>query len=311
MEAFKQNTHLTPLIRELTINFKASRLFSGGITSEEPVTLVLIDVLSRCTGLEHLDLPGLYFQFGRSYLRPVLEALNSHPSDNICLQFSSIICGDPESLNDLQSISLSRVICRLWKQCDCSDQDMKTLLAQGLGIRSIQRNGYTDASWTLDDSWMDMTYSGLIEINGWNGNERSLQSTVDFLLRHPLLEKIELNRAHECDMTPWHVAFASKMYPYSVKIGKRDFPADPWAEGNSVVKIGEEWLYREVKVIFQDDMSHGDVETVESMVRTLRKALPQPSPSYPRVGIDFLSPVGEYLSSDDLIGILTRNMSDI
>ncbi|THU77306.1 hypothetical protein K435DRAFT_786784 [Dendrothele bispora CBS 962.96] len=306
MEVFKQNTHLTPLIR------------LGCITSEEPVTLVLINVLSRCTGLEHLDLPGLKLEFGRSYLRPILEALNSHPSDNIHLQFVSIVSYDPESLSNLRSISLTRVICQYWEQCNCSDQDMKTLLAQGLSIQSIRRNGYIDASWTVDDSWMDMTYPGLTEINGWIGNERSLQSTIDFLLRHPLLEKIEFNRAHECDMTPWHVAFVSKMYPYSVKIGKRDFPARPWGEGNSVVKIGEEWLYREVKVVFQDDISHGDVETVETMVRTLRKALPQPSPTYPRVGIDFprvgidfSSPVGEYLTSDDLIGILTRNMSDI
>ncbi|THU83705.1 hypothetical protein K435DRAFT_843937 [Dendrothele bispora CBS 962.96] len=304
MEAFKQNTHLTPLIRELTINFNADRLFCRDITSEELVTLVLIDVLSRCTGLEHLDLPGLELEFGRSYLRPILEALNSHPSDNIRLQFKELY--NAES-NNLRSISLSRVICQIWVvRRDCSDQEMKTLLAQGLSIQSIQRNGY------IDDSWMDMTYPGLTKIGGWNGNERSLQSTIDFLLRHPLLEKINLDRAHECDMTPWHVAFASKMYPYSVKIGKRDFPEAPQIEGNSVVKIGEEWLYSDVMVIFQDGISHGDVKTVETMARTLSKALPQPS-NYLQlsVGIDFLSPVGKYLTSDDLISILTRNMGDI
>ncbi|THU78186.1 hypothetical protein K435DRAFT_973627 [Dendrothele bispora CBS 962.96] len=296
MEALKHNMHLMPLIRELSVwvSFKY-------INYEEPVTLLLIDVLSRCTGLEHLDLPEL--KFDRGYLRPILEALNNHPSDNIRLQFMSVESYDPQSHN-LRSISLSRVICRIWKRRHCSDQEMKVLLAQGLSIQSIQRDGY------IDDSWMDMTYPGLTEIDGWIGNERSLQSTIDFLLRHPLLEKIELDRAHECDMTPWHVTFASKMYLYSVKIGKRDFPDKPWIEGNSVVKIGEEWLYKDVKVIFQDDISHGDVETVETMIRTLSKALPQP-PNCPRVGIDFSSPVGEYLTSDDLIGILTRNMSDI
>ncbi|THU77517.1 hypothetical protein K435DRAFT_973938 [Dendrothele bispora CBS 962.96] len=299
MEVFKQNMHLMPLIRELSI-----RVSFKYITSKESVTLLLTDVLSRYTGLEHLDLPELRTDPGN--LRPVIEALNSHPSDNVRLQFVSIKCGDPESLNNLRSISLSRVICRIWERSRCSDQDMKTLLAQGLSIRSIWRDEY------VDDSWMDMTYPGLTRIKGWSGNERSLQSTIDFLLHHPLLEKIELDRAHECDMTPWHVTFASKMYPYSVKIGKRDFPAKPWIEGNSVVKIGEEWLYESVEVIFQDDISHGDVETVETMVRTLSKALPQ-SPNCPWlcVGIDFLSPIGQYLTSDDLIGILTRNMSDI
>ncbi|THU91277.1 hypothetical protein K435DRAFT_909127 [Dendrothele bispora CBS 962.96] len=149
---------------------------------------------------------------------------------------------------------------------------------------------------------MDMTYPGLTEINGWNGNERSLQSTIDFLLRHPLLEKIGLGSAHECDMTPWHVAFASKMCPYSSRL-----------QGYSVVKIDGEWLYKDgIKVVFQDDISCGDIETVETMVRTLSKALPPRSPNSPwLVEIDFLSPVGEYLTSDDLIGILTRNMSDI
>ncbi|THU83696.1 hypothetical protein K435DRAFT_843931 [Dendrothele bispora CBS 962.96] len=303
MEALKHNMHLMPLIRELSIDFKVFRQSCGRITGEDPVTLLLIDVLSRCTGLEHLDLPET--DFGIDNLRPILGALNNHPSDNIRLQFVSIERRFSELTNTLQSISLSRVICRIWKWRHCSDQEMKTLLAQGLSIWSIRRDGY------IDDSWMDMTYPGLTKINGWNGNERSLQSTIDFLLRHPLLEKIGLGRTHECDMTPWHVAFSSKMYPYSFEIANRDCPNNP-IEGNWVVKIGEEWLYEEVKVIFQDDISHGDVETVETMVRRLSKALPQ-SPDCPwlSVGIDFSLPVGEYLTSDDLIGILTRNMSDI
>ncbi|THU85747.1 hypothetical protein K435DRAFT_783177 [Dendrothele bispora CBS 962.96] len=107
------------------------------------------------------------------------------------------------------------------------------------------------------------------------------------------------------------------MYPLSYKIKFREVPDDPWlvtkedsGEGNSVVKIGEEWLYDDVKVIFQDDILYGDVETVETMVRALSKALPQP-PNCPwlSVGIDFSSSVGEYLTSDDLIGILVRNMN--
>ncbi|THU85751.1 hypothetical protein K435DRAFT_379531 [Dendrothele bispora CBS 962.96] len=291
-KALGLNMHLLPLFRELSIRVSLRSL------SEGEIALLLVDVLSRCTCLEHLVLPQL--SFGRGYLLPIIEALNSHPSDNIRLQFVSIKYVDPELLN----ISLSRVICG-WEWRKCFDEEMKLLLAQGMSIQSICRNGH------VDESWMDMTYPGLTEISGWRGNERSLQSTIDFLLRHPLLERITLSEAHNCDMTPWRVAFTSKMYPYSVKIGKRDFPARPWGEGNSVVKIGEEWLYREVKVVFQDDVSHGDVETVETMVRTLRKALPQPSPTYPCVGIDFSLPVGEYLTSDDLIGILTRNMSDI
>ncbi|THU83715.1 hypothetical protein K435DRAFT_843944 [Dendrothele bispora CBS 962.96] len=277
--------HLLPLIRELSIRVPLRS------SNEKEIALFLVDVLSRCTCLEHIDIP--YLSFGRGYLLPIIEALNSHPSDNIRLQFESIKYVDPELLN----ISLSRVICG-WEWRKCFDEEMKTLLAQGMSIRSIYRNGY------VDDNWMDMTYPGLISINGWSGNERSLQSTIDFLLRHPLLERITLSEAHNCDMTPWRVAFASKMFPYLFEIGL--------FERNSVVKFGGEWLYEDVKVIFQDDISHGDVETVESMVRALSKALPQsPNSEFPCVELDFLSPVGEYLTSDDLISILTRNMNDV
>ncbi|THV03059.1 hypothetical protein K435DRAFT_916773 [Dendrothele bispora CBS 962.96] len=300
MKALEHNMHLMPLIRELSVreSFQA-------ITSEEAVTL-LIDVLSRCTGLEHLDLPR--HRLGSGNLRPIIEALNNHPSDNIHLQLMSVVCGDPESLNNLRSISLSRVICQEWEWSECSDQEMKTLLAQGLSIQSIWR----DQDIHDDDSWMDMTYPGLTKIYWWNGNERSLQSTIDFLLRHPLLEKIELRNEHECDMTPWHVAFASKLYPYSFKIARPEFINSSYCleVDSSVVKIGGEWLYKNVKIIFQSAISHGDVETVETMVRALGEALPH-SPDCPRlsIGIDFLSPVGEFLTSDDLIGILVRNMS--
>ncbi|THU91269.1 hypothetical protein K435DRAFT_863525 [Dendrothele bispora CBS 962.96] len=301
MEVLKYNMHLMPLIRELSVQV----LFEY-IDGKKPVILLLaaVDVLSRCTGLERLDLPRT--ELGRGDQRPIIEALNNHPSDNIRLQFMSVKFVVPESFNALRSISLSRVICH-WKRHLCSDQKMKTLLAQGLSIQSI---------WLpedVDDSWMDMTYPGLTEITGWNGNERSLQSTIDFLLRHPLLEEIGLDETHKCDLTPWHVAFASKLYPYSFKIAISE-DSDPWFEGNNrVVKIGREWLYDDIKVIFQDDIPYGDVETVETMVRKLSKALPQaPNCSeWLRVGIDFSSPVGEYLTSDDLIGILTRNMSDI
>ncbi|THU85746.1 hypothetical protein K435DRAFT_868983 [Dendrothele bispora CBS 962.96] len=297
MKALQHNMHLMPLIRELSI-----RVSSEYIISKEPVTLLLIDVLSRCTGLKRLDLPQT--ELGHGEQRPIIEALNSHPSDNIRLQFMSVEPGI--SFNALQSISLSRVICQNWERRRCSDQKMKTLLAQGLSIQSIWLNKF------YDDSWMDMTYPGLTKIDsGWIGNERSLQSTIDFLLRHPLLEEIGLDETHKCDMTPWHVALTSKLYPYSFKIVIREVTdSDLWQEGNSVVKIGGEWLYDDVKVVFQDDISHGDVETVETMVRKLSMALPQ-SPNCPwlRVGIDFSSPVGEYLTSDDLIGILTRNIS--
>ncbi|THU91272.1 hypothetical protein K435DRAFT_863527 [Dendrothele bispora CBS 962.96] len=285
LEALKHNT-LMPLIRELSIDLKGCAPVRS---CEDPVTLLLIDVLSRCTRLEHLGLPETELGYGDQ--RPIIEALNSHSSENIRLQFMSIEFDAPESFNALRSLSLSRVICQNWQRRHCSDQEMKALLAQGLNIQSIDRSRY------VDGSWMDGNYPGLTRIYGWNGNERSLQSTIDFLLRHPLLERIG-PEAHECDMTPWHATFASKMYPYSFKI-------DKW---NGVVKINGEWLYDNIKITFLDDIAHGDVETVETMVRTLRKALPQPSDCpHLDVGIDFLSPVGEYMTSDNLIGILTRN----
>ncbi|THU82089.1 hypothetical protein K435DRAFT_844494 [Dendrothele bispora CBS 962.96] len=310
MEVLKLNTHLVPLIRNVSIIYDGRglqpRLYPWRRVKpgDDPETLLIIDVLSRFTHLEHLDLPAA-IEFGHN-LRPILEALNGHPSNNIRLHFMSIDEWslkpvDPELLNELRSMSLSRVVCRYW---DCErypDQEMKAWIAQGLNIESISRTR------SVDDSWMDGTYPGLTSIYSWNGNQRSLQSTIDFLIRHPLLKTIQLDRAHECDTTPWRVTFASKMYPYSFKIVERDIG---WR--NRVVKIDGEWLYNDIKVIFQDDIAHVDVETVETMIRTLNEALPQPSDCselYVYVGIDFLSPVGKYMTSDDLIGILARNMN--
>ncbi|THU84229.1 hypothetical protein K435DRAFT_870468 [Dendrothele bispora CBS 962.96] len=302
MEVLKLNTHLMSLIRNVKIIYT-------GLDSRRPMDLeaqLIVDVLSRFTRLERLDLPSL-IKLGHQNQRPMIEALNSHPSDTIRLQFMSTEeqSFDYLDFDHLRSISLSRVVCRDWYIESCSDQGMKTWLAQGLNIKRMSRSGMR----SVDDNWMDGTYPGLTLIYSWNGNQRSLQSTIDFLLRHPLLNIIELDRAHECDTTPWRVTFASKMYPYSFKIVKRDIG---WPQENNVVEIDGEWLYNDVKVIFQDDIAHGDVETVETMIRTLSEALPQSSDCLELalcVGIDFLSPVGKYMTSDDLISILARNMN--
>ncbi|THU78671.1 hypothetical protein K435DRAFT_48194 [Dendrothele bispora CBS 962.96] len=309
-EALERKTHLMPLIRKVSIDYKGLNdrgpfLYSRRITGEDPETLFLVDVLSRCTRLEHLDLPR-EIAFGQGNQLPIISALNSHPSDNIRLRFMFInewVCRAVD--NDLSSVSLSRVICQCWRTERCSEQTLKTWLYQGLNIGSIE------VGLSVDDSWMDGTYPGLTAINGWNaGERRSLQFTVDFLLRHPLLKKIDIHCLHECDMTPWRMAFASKMCPYSFDIKGRENGQWPQTQGNNVVKIDGQWLYNDIKVIFRDDIARGDVETVETLVRTLGEALPHP-PDCPWlfVGIDFLSPVGEFLTSDKLIGILVRNMS--
>ncbi|THU82087.1 hypothetical protein K435DRAFT_844492, partial [Dendrothele bispora CBS 962.96] len=304
MEVLKLNTHLMSLIRNVKI------IYNTRLDHRRPMDLeaqLIVDVLSRFTRLERLDLPNL-IKLGHQNQRPIIEALNSHPSDNIRLQFMSTEeqSFDYLDFDHLRSISLSRVVCRDWYIESCSDQGMKTWLAQGLNIKRMESRSRMRF---VDDNWMDGTYPGLTSIYSWNGNQRSLQSTIDFLLRHPLLKTIQLERAHECDATPWRVTFASKMYPYSFKIVKRDIG---WPQENNVVEIDGEWLYNDIKVIFQDDIAHGDVETVETMIRTLSEALPQPSDCLEPalcVGIDFLSPVGKYMTSDDLISILARNMN--
>ncbi|THU98245.1 hypothetical protein K435DRAFT_856880 [Dendrothele bispora CBS 962.96] len=194
---------------------------------------------------------------------------------------------------------LSRVVCRYWGD-QYPSQEMKTWLAQGLNIEIISRHSYDGQP---DDSWMAYTYPGLTCIEDWKGNHRSLQSTIDFLQRHPLLKRIELDPAHIFENAPWGVAFANRMHPYSCKIGRP--PA-------TVFKVDEEWLYKSIRVSFQDDIPHGGVEIVETMVRKMGTMLPQSSSSpWVTAGIDFLSPVGEYMTSEDLIGILTRNSSHV
>ncbi|THU85744.1 hypothetical protein K435DRAFT_868981 [Dendrothele bispora CBS 962.96] len=261
-EAFEHKAHLMPLIRNVSIDYKGLYdrppiLSSKRITGKDPETLLLIDVLSRCTRLEHLDLPR-EIAFGQGNQLPIIKALNSHPSDKIRLRFIFV------------------------------------------------------KEWSLED--LDGWYLSRPYRNQWMGREREIFAVHHWFSSTPsfFLKTIRLDRAHECDTTPWRMAFASKMYPYSFDIGKRNIGQWSWyqTQENSVVKIDGEWLYNDIKLIFQDDIARGDVETVETLVRTLGEALPHP-PDCPWlfVGIDFLSPVGEFLTSDNLIGILVRNMS--
>ncbi|THU78276.1 hypothetical protein K435DRAFT_876814 [Dendrothele bispora CBS 962.96] len=228
----------------------------------------------------------------------MIEALNRHPSDKIRLKFQYLKEQSSVHPAGFQSMSLSRVVCHFWEY-QCPGEEMKTWLVQGLNIEMILRRDY-DAQ--PDDSWMDYTYSGLTSIKSWKGNHRSLQSTVDFLQRHPLLKRIELKPDHEHDNTPWGIAFAKRMHPYSCKVCSGDMV---------VVKVDEEWLYGRIEVIFLDDIPHRGVGIVETMIQKLGTMVSQSPHCLPFVGIDFLSPVGEYMTSKDLIGILTRNLSHL
>ncbi|THV02155.1 hypothetical protein K435DRAFT_836523 [Dendrothele bispora CBS 962.96] len=308
MKALKCNAHLTPLIRKFSIVYysgdgKRPHYSPFSDYCKDPEISLIIDVFSRCTNLECLELPR-HIVFGDiDNQHPVIEALNRHPSDKLRLKFQylkerSSVSGHVHPAG-FQSMPLSRVVCHYWEE-QCPGEEMKTWLAQGLNIEQILRHGY-DAQ--PNDSWMDYTYPGLTSIKSWKGNHRSLQSIVEFLQRHPLLKRIRFEPAHEHDNTPWGVAFAKRMYPYSCKI----FDPDQFM---AVVKVGDEWLYEEIVVIFQDDVPHGGVEVVETMVQKLGTMLSQ-SPCKVFVGIDFLSPVGDYMSSEDLIGILTRNLSHV
>ncbi|THU88091.1 hypothetical protein K435DRAFT_803764 [Dendrothele bispora CBS 962.96] len=179
-------------------------------------------------------------------------------------------------------MSLSRVVCRYWEG-QCPGEEMKTWLAQGLNIEEIWRRDY-DAQ--PDDSWMDYTYSGLTSIKFWKGN-------VDFLQRHPLLKRIELEPGHEHDNTPWGVAFVKRMHPYSCKVFHPNLSM-------AVVRVDNEWLYEEIVVTFQDDIPHGGIGIVEAMIQKLETMLSQSPHGVPFVGIDFLSPVGEYMKFEPL-----------
>ncbi|THU98243.1 hypothetical protein K435DRAFT_856878 [Dendrothele bispora CBS 962.96] len=302
MKALKCNAHLTPLIRNFSIVYFDSlgeHPTDRRKYCKDPETLLIIDVLSRCTNLEHLELPK-HIVFGDiDNQNPIIEALNRHPSDKLRLIFRSMkersLVSGPVHPDGFRPMPLSRVVCRCWDDRR-PGQEMKTWLAQGLNIEKILRRYY-------DDSWMAYTYPGLTCIEDWEGNQRSLQSNIDFLQRHPLLKRIKLDPAHILENAPWGVAFAYRMHPYSCKIGRP--PA-------TVFKVDEEWLYESIRVSFQGDIPHGGVEIVESMVQKMGTMLPQSS-TRPRVtaGIDFLSPVGEYMTSEDLIGILTRNLSHV
>ncbi|THU75793.1 hypothetical protein K435DRAFT_880161 [Dendrothele bispora CBS 962.96] len=230
----------------------------------------------------------------------MIEALNRHPSDKLRLKFQHLKERSSVHPAGFQSMSLSRVVCCSWGD-ECPGEEMKTWLVQGLNIEKILRRDY-DAQ--PDDSWMDFTYPGLTSIEYWKGNHRSVQSIVEFLQRHPLLKRIELEPGHEHDNTPWGIAFAKRMYPYSCRI------FDP-NRFMVVVQVDNEWLYEKIVVTFQDDIPHGGIGIVETMIQKLGTMLSQSSSVYSSAGIDFLSPVGEYMTSEDLIGILTRNLSHV
>ncbi|THU85667.1 hypothetical protein K435DRAFT_869041 [Dendrothele bispora CBS 962.96] len=267
-----------------------------GDYSKDLETSLIVDFLSRCTNLELLELPE-HIVFGDvDNQLPMIEALNRHPSDEIRLEFQYMKERSSVHPAGFQSMSLSRVVCCSWGD-ECPGEEMKAWLAQGLNIEKISRYDY-DAQ--PDDNWMDHTYSGLTSIEFWKGNHRSLQSTVDFLQRHPLLKRIELKPGHIHDNTPWGFAFAKRMHPYSCKI----FHPDQFMV---VVKVDNEWLYEKIVVTFQDDIPHGGVGIVEAMIQKLGTMVSQSPDGW--LGIDFLSPVGEYMTSKDLIGILTRNLS--
>ncbi|THV00872.1 hypothetical protein K435DRAFT_793829 [Dendrothele bispora CBS 962.96] len=113
-------------------------------------------------------------------------------------------------------------------------------------------------------------------------------------LRHPLLEKIRLEPGHEHDNTPWGVTFAKRMHPYSCKVFHPN-------RSMAVVKVDNEWLYEQIVVTFQDDIPHGGVGIVEAMIQKLRTTLsPPPHGVFAAIGIDFLSPVGEYMKFEAL-----------
>ncbi|THV02154.1 hypothetical protein K435DRAFT_792685 [Dendrothele bispora CBS 962.96] len=261
-------------------------------------TSLIIDVLSRCTNLEYLELPRHIVFGAMDNQHLVIKALNRHPSDKLRLKFQYLKERSSVLPAGFQSMSLSRVVCCSWGG-QCPGEEMKTWLAQGLNIETILRGGY-DAQ--PDDSWMNYTYPGLTSIESWKGNHRSLQSTVEFFQRHPLVKRIELAPGHEHDNTPWGVAFAKRMHPYSCKVFHPDYSM-------VMFKVDDEWLYEGIMVTFQDGIPHGDVGMVETMVQKLGTMLSSSCDAMMFVVIDFSSPVGEYMTSEDLIGILTRNLS--
>ncbi|THU79902.1 hypothetical protein K435DRAFT_874944 [Dendrothele bispora CBS 962.96] len=303
MKALKCNAHLTPLIRTISILYlsgvgKRPRYCSSADYCKDLETSLIIDVLSRCTNLEYLELPRHIVFGAMDNQHLVIEALNRHPSDELRLKFQYLKEQSSVHPAGFQSMSLSRVVCCSWGG-QCPGEEMKTWLAQGLNIEEILRGGYDSQP---DDSWIDYTYPGLTSIEDWKGNHRSLQSTIEFLQRHPLVKRIELAPGHEHDNTPWGVAFAKRMHPYSCKVFHPDYSM-------VMFKVDEEWLYEEITVTFQDDIPHGDVGMIETMVQKLGTMLSRSSCDMLFVVIDFLSPVGEYMTSEDLIGIITRNLS--
>ncbi|THU98244.1 hypothetical protein K435DRAFT_856879 [Dendrothele bispora CBS 962.96] len=96
IKALKCNAHLTPLIRNLSIVYYNSSNPPGRrphlkAYCKDPETLLIIDILSRCTNLQHLELPR-HIVFGDiDNQHPIIEALNRHPSDKLRLKFQSVV----------------------------------------------------------------------------------------------------------------------------------------------------------------------------------------------------------------------------
>ncbi|THU91289.1 hypothetical protein K435DRAFT_968260 [Dendrothele bispora CBS 962.96] len=304
--ALKCNKHLLSLIRHVIIYYESARpnreLHLNGsfrrITGKDPETSFIIDILSFCTCLERLELPDNIDFCGGDH-RTIIASLNKHPSNKIRLVYAPIYQKaikkvQQEVLDDFRSLSLSRVACNLWDDASCSDQDIKVWIAQGLNIEEIWRS-------SSQEHWMENTYPGLTRVHCWN-DRNHMRFDDGFLMRHPSLRRMSFTG---CTTGPWTATFATKMYPYSYKITPLT-PLTREPRSYTVTKIDGEWFYENFKVIFQDDIPCGDTDTVEAMIRTLGKALVQ---SRRIVGVDFAAPVGEFLSSDELLGIIVRNLN--
>ncbi|THU79904.1 hypothetical protein K435DRAFT_516044 [Dendrothele bispora CBS 962.96] len=118
MKALKCNAHLAPLIRKIYIVYydgsgNHPRYFGHFEYRKDLETSLIVDVLSRCTNLEYLELPR-HIVFGDIvHQHLIIEALNRHPSDKLRLKFQGL--EERSSVSGFHPMSLSRVICRYWE----------------------------------------------------------------------------------------------------------------------------------------------------------------------------------------------------
>ncbi|THU85313.1 hypothetical protein K435DRAFT_805999 [Dendrothele bispora CBS 962.96] len=158
------------------------------------------------------------FPLGWDSQTPVIQAVNEHPSMDLCVVYPLNFTKSDDPPYHLPSISLSRVICM---SSDPGPSKHAQMLVQRLGLRILHIQ-FTHNNWhrATYPSVLSITRGGYCSDPEYEDDIGSVEIFANFLDRHPSLRTATLAEGFPQDKALWNITLLDRIQPHTCVLGK-------------------------------------------------------------------------------------------